>query len=179
MTASLTPTFSATPTLSGLVLTGLLSAMGSAAIAQTPPPAPTGMRAPEAMRDAPHADGKMDHRDPAKMQAMMAKRTAEMKAMVKVIPGSVPVTGKFYGFINWQAAVVTVVVSALIGALLLSALSSKVSKEDYERLQAKERQAVRVNAVVTAEGRYYMGQIEQYKAKNPKATDFPAYKPAE
>ena len=106
--------------------------------------------------------------------------TAEMKAVVKVIPGSVPVTGKFYGFTNWQAAVVTVVVSALLGALLLSALSSKVSKEDFERLQAKERQAVRTNAVVTAEGRYYIDQIKRYKGKNPnKTTDFPAYKPAE
>ena len=100
MTASLTSTFSASRTLSGLVLTGLLTAMGSAAIAQTPPPAPTGMRAPEAMRDAPHADGKMDYRDPAKMQAMMAKRTAEMKAMLKITPAQEPAWTTFMAAMN-------------------------------------------------------------------------------
>ena len=85
-----TSNFSASRTLSGLVLTGLLTAMGGAAIAQTPPPAPAGMRAPEAMRDAPHAGGTMDHRDPAKMQAMMAKRAAEMKAKLKITSAQEP-----------------------------------------------------------------------------------------
>ena len=86
MTASFTSKFATSRTLSGLVLTGLLTAVGGAAIAQTPPPAPAGMRAPEAMRDAPHADGRMDHHDPANMQAMMAKRTADMKVKLKITP---------------------------------------------------------------------------------------------
>lgn len=93
MTASFTSKFATSRTLSGLMLAGLLTAMGGAAIAQTPPPGPAGMRAPDAMRDAPPADGKMGpmgHRDPAKMQAMMAKRAAEMKARLKITPAQEP-----------------------------------------------------------------------------------------
>ena len=89
MTISDTRPSATSRTLSGLVLAGLLTAMGGAAIAQTPPPGPAGMRAPDAMRDAPPADGKMGpmgHHDPANMQAMMAKRTAEMKAKLKITP---------------------------------------------------------------------------------------------
>lgn len=89
-TSKRTSKLSANRTLSGLVLTGLLTAMGGAAIAQTPPPGPAGMRAPEALRDAPHADGKMGHRDPAHMQAMMAKRAADMKAKLKITPAQEP-----------------------------------------------------------------------------------------
>lgn len=90
MTASTTSKFATSRTLSGLMLAGLLTAMGGAAIAQTPPPGPAGMRAPDAMRDAPPADGQMGHRDPAKMQAMMAKRAAEMKAKLKITPAQEP-----------------------------------------------------------------------------------------
>ena len=74
------------------LLGGLLTAAMATAMAQTPPP--TGMRAPDAMRDnaggpngpmggEPHHMGRMD---PAKMQAMMARRQAEMKARLKITP---------------------------------------------------------------------------------------------
>ena len=86
MTASTTSKFAANPTVRGLLLAGLLTAVGSAAMAQTPAPGPAGMRAPEAMRDAPYADAHRGYRDPAKMQAMMAKRAADMKAKLKITP---------------------------------------------------------------------------------------------
>ena len=105
--------------------------------------------------------------------------TADMKAGAKLIPSSVPVKGKFYGFTNWQAAAVTVVVSALLGALLLSVLSSKVSKEDFERLQVKEQKAQADYKSIFNEDKYYFDQIRRYKEKNPKTFDFPAYKRAE
>ncbi len=100
MTASTTSKFAASHTLRGLLLAGLLTAVGSAAIAQTPAPGPAGMRAPEAMRDAPHADGKMGHRDPAKMQAMMAKRAADMKAKLKITPAQEPAWTTFTAAMN-------------------------------------------------------------------------------
>ena len=80
--------------LTRLVLSGVMAASCTAALAQTPPPSltppPTGMRAPDAMRDsaaAPvdshHANG---HMNPANRQAMMAKRQADMKAKLKITP---------------------------------------------------------------------------------------------
>lgn len=93
MTASFTSKFSASRTFSALVMAGLLTAMGGAAIAQTPPPGPAGMRAPEAMRDASQPDGKMGrmgHGDPAKMQARMAKHQAALKASLKLTPAQEP-----------------------------------------------------------------------------------------
>ena len=90
MTASISSThaskLSASYTLSGLLLTGLLTVMGGAAIAQALPPAPAGMRSAEAMPDQPHANAKMAHRDAAATQAMRAQRMAEMKARLKITP---------------------------------------------------------------------------------------------
>lgn len=92
-----TAKFSASRAFSGLVLTGLLTAMGGAAMAQTPTAPATGMQAPEATRGASHADGKMGykmhnkgHRDPAKMQARMVKRMAEMKAKLNITAAQEP-----------------------------------------------------------------------------------------
>ena len=80
--------------LTRFVLSGVIAASCTAALAQTPPapltPPPTGMRAPDAMRDS--AAAPMDgyhgkgHMDPANMQAMMAKRQADMKAKLKITP---------------------------------------------------------------------------------------------
>lgn len=75
-------------------LSGVIAASCTAALAQTPPlpltPPPTGMRAPDAMRDSAAApmDGHhgKGHMDPANMQAMMAKRQADMKARLKITP---------------------------------------------------------------------------------------------
>ena len=74
--------------LNHLVLAGLLSAVGASAMAQAPATPPT---APSA---APYAAGQptgspgdhMGHHDPAKMQAMMAKRQADMKVRLKITP---------------------------------------------------------------------------------------------
>lgn len=77
-----------------LLLSGVIAVSCTAALAQTPPapltPPLTGMRAPDAMRDSSTAP--MDshhgkgHMDPANMQAMMAKRQADMKAKLKISP---------------------------------------------------------------------------------------------
>ena len=75
-----------------LLLSGLLAACSAAALAQTPPP--TGMRAPDAMRDSadsPMSEGPhMGQMDPVKMQAMRVKRQAEMKAKLKITPSQEP-----------------------------------------------------------------------------------------
>ena len=71
--------------LNSLVLAGLLAAAGASAMAQTAPltPAP----APAAMgMAAGHHGQRMDRHDPAKMQAMVAKRQAEMKARLQITP---------------------------------------------------------------------------------------------
>jgi len=72
--------FKPSASLNSLVLAGLLATAG-AAMAQTPPAPPAG---------SPPAAGKpgerMGHHDPAKMQAMIAKRQAELKAKLKITP---------------------------------------------------------------------------------------------
>ena len=88
----MTPAPNSPKHLSRTVLACLTAALCVAAIAQTPPPAPlsppTGMRAPDAMRDStsgPTGGGQpMGRIDPAKMQAMVAKHHAEMKAKLKI-----------------------------------------------------------------------------------------------
>jgi periplasmic protein CpxP/Spy len=94
----MTATQTLSKNLGRVLLTGLLAASCAAAIAQTPPPAPmpppTGMRAPDAMRDGGNGPmggaHPMGHMDPAKMQAMMAKRQAEMKAKLKITSAQEP-----------------------------------------------------------------------------------------
>jgi hypothetical protein len=86
MTASIASQLAASRTLSGLVFSGLLTAMGSAAVAQTPPATPDGLRAPNVVRDASPAECHMGYGDPAKMQARMANREAEQKATLKITP---------------------------------------------------------------------------------------------
>ena len=73
-------------TVNGLVLAGLLATAGAGAIAQTPatPQGDAGTTAtspPASMHD-----GQMGRHDPAKMQAFMAKRQADMKAKLKITP---------------------------------------------------------------------------------------------
>ncbi|MGH8805529.1 MAG: Spy/CpxP family protein refolding chaperone [Polaromonas sp.] len=67
--------------LNGLVLAGLLATAGASAMAQGAPagPAAAGMPA------GPQA-GHMGRHDPAKMQASIAKRQAELKAQLKLTP---------------------------------------------------------------------------------------------
>lgn len=71
--------------LNGLVLAGLLATVGASAMAQTPPPAPTGAPAVAGKPAGPHGD-RMGRHDPAKMQAFIAKRQAELKAKLKITP---------------------------------------------------------------------------------------------
>ena len=80
-------TFKPRATLNTLVLAGLLTAAGGVALAQTTAttPAPATAAMGMGMAGGHHGD-RMDHRDPAKMQAVMAKRQAEMKAKLKITP---------------------------------------------------------------------------------------------
>lgn len=76
MTSALKPLAS----LNRLLLAGLLATAGFGAMAQ-------GAAAPAAMgmHDAMH-EGGMGRHDPAKMQAMIAKQQAELKAKLKIMP---------------------------------------------------------------------------------------------
>ena len=75
---------SALRSLNSLVLTGLLITVGASAMAQVPPAS----SAPAATAAEKQRDGQrmMGRHDPAKMQAWMAKRQAELKAKLKITP---------------------------------------------------------------------------------------------
>lgn len=72
--------------LNGLVLAALLATAGTAAWAQAAPAAPSAGPAGASMFAAPHGDRMMGHRDPAKRQAWIAKRQAELKARLQITP---------------------------------------------------------------------------------------------
>ena len=78
--------------LNGLVLAGLLATAGAGAMAQGTDAAPAALKpstsAPAAQNTMPrHGDQhRMGRHDPARMQAWMAKRQAEMKAKLKITP---------------------------------------------------------------------------------------------
>ncbi|MDB5884154.1 MAG: hypothetical protein JWR74_325 [Polaromonas sp.] len=77
--------------LSGLVLAGLLASAAFSAGAQGTDAAPSGLNpgtsAPAAKNARPqHGEHRMGRHDPAKMQAWMAKRQAEMKTRLKITP---------------------------------------------------------------------------------------------
>jgi Spy/CpxP family protein refolding chaperone len=80
-------TFKPLSTLNTLVLAGLLTAAGGVAVAQTAAttPAPATAAMGMGMAGGHHGD-RMGHRDPAKMQAMMAKHQADMKVRLKITP---------------------------------------------------------------------------------------------
>ena len=70
--------------LNSLVLAGLLATVGASAMAQVPPASiPAAAAAAERQRDEHRMMGR---HDPAKMQAWMAKRQAELKAKLKITP---------------------------------------------------------------------------------------------
>ncbi len=61
-----------------LALAALLATLGASAMAQGAPASPTTPTSP--------SESRMGRHDPAKMQAMMAKRQAELKATLKITP---------------------------------------------------------------------------------------------
>ena len=73
-------------TVNGLLLAGLLATAGAGAIAQTPatPQGDAGTTA--ASPPAGMHGGQMGRHDPAKMEAYLAKRQADMKAKLKITP---------------------------------------------------------------------------------------------
>lgn len=78
-------TFKRSSTFNALVLAGMLATMGAGAMAQgTPAPAPAGPAA--AGKPSGPGGEHMGRHDPAKMQAMMAKRMADLKAKLKITP---------------------------------------------------------------------------------------------
>jgi len=78
--------------LTGLVFAGLLTAFGASAMAQSAAPAAPGASAsgPIGENKSQHMDQHMSqhrgHHDPAKMQAMMAKHQADLKAKLQITP---------------------------------------------------------------------------------------------
>ena len=74
--------------LNRVVLAGLLCAIGTSVMAQAPatPPAAATTAPYAAGQPSDSPGGHMGHHDPAKMQAMMAKSQAEMKAKLKITP---------------------------------------------------------------------------------------------
>lgn len=99
----------------------------------------------------------------------------EVGAAGEKLPRSISVEGEVFGFTNWKAAAVTAAVSAVVGALLLLAgQSSKVSKADYEQLQAQNATLGKTNEQLGATVVRYEEQIKRYRGKNPKANGFPA-----
>lgn len=74
--------------LTGLVLAGLLTAFGASAIAQSAAPAAPGAAASSLNGEnkSHHMGQHMGHHDPAKMQAMMAKHHADLKAKLQLTP---------------------------------------------------------------------------------------------
>lgn len=80
-------TFASKPfaSLNSLVLAGLLATVGVSAMAQSAPAAPPAGTAASGKPAAPRGE-RMDRHDPAKMQAMMARHQAEMKAKLKITP---------------------------------------------------------------------------------------------
>lgn len=70
--------------LGSLILAGLLATAGASAMAEGQPATPA---AASAQQTGPHAEPSMrGHRDPAKMQAWVAKRMAALKAKLKITP---------------------------------------------------------------------------------------------
>lgn len=71
--------------LNSFILAGLLATVGASAMAQGAPTAPPA-GPPAAGKTAGPAGERMERHDPAKMQAWMAKRQAELKAKLKITP---------------------------------------------------------------------------------------------
>ena len=70
--------------LNELVLAGLLTTFGASAMAQSAAPAAPGAAA--SIPSSEHMGQHMGHHDPAKMQAIMAKHQADLKAKLKLTP---------------------------------------------------------------------------------------------
>jgi periplasmic protein CpxP/Spy len=76
--------FKPSASLNSLVLAGLLATVGASAMAQAPVAPPAGTP-PVAGKAAPRGDH-MGRHDPAKFQAWIAKRQADLKAKLKITP---------------------------------------------------------------------------------------------
>ena len=102
--------------------------------------------------------------------------TAEMKAGAALIQTKITVDFK-QGW-RWVAGLLLGPVAFLLLGMGVTGQFSKVSKSDFEQLQAKEQQLQAKNTKLRKEGNYYLKQIEKYKAKNPETTAFPTYEEA-
>ena len=73
-------------TVNGLLLAGLLATAGAGAIAQTPAAPPSDAATTAASPPATMHGGQMGRHDPAKMEAYLARRQADMKAKLRITP---------------------------------------------------------------------------------------------
>jgi hypothetical protein len=113
----------------------------------------------------------------------------EVGAAGEKLPRSISVEGEVFGFTNWKIAVGCLVGPVLFLLLIQASLGqfSKVSKEEYEQLQAlnatiqaKSAMLRETNNLLDEENRFYLKHIGRYVAKNKKAAvDFPTWKRVE
>lgn len=78
--------FNRTASLNSLVLAGLMATVGASAMAQAPAAPTAAPAAATAGKPAGHHGDRMARHDPAKMQAWIAKRQADLKAKLKITP---------------------------------------------------------------------------------------------
>jgi Spy/CpxP family protein refolding chaperone len=87
---------SAVTSLNRLILAGLLAAGASAVMAQAPAAAPPPPASAGTMMNGPGGQHMMmGQRDPAKMQAQIAKHQADMKALLKITPAQEAVWSRY------------------------------------------------------------------------------------
>ena len=109
--------------------------------------------------------------------------TNDMKAGAALIPSKITVD--FAQGWRWVAGLVLGPVAFLLLGMGFAGQFSTMSKSDFEQLQKQQQQSqAKVKELeeafkkAAAVDHYYFGQIEKYKAKNPKTKDFPVYKEA-
>ena len=110
--------------------------------------------------------------------------TTDIKAGAALIPSKITVD--FAQGWRWVAGLVLGPVAFLLLGMGFAGQFSTMSKSDFGQLQKQQQQSqAKVKELeeafkkAAAVDHYYFGQIEKYKAKNPKTKDFPAYKGAE
>ena len=109
----------------------------------------------------------------ASTQQLSAAAAALTKA-VETVPRSVPVD-----FLRGWAHVFGLALGPLAAVLLflwgLGAFSG-VAQAKYDRLKQEQQALTRANEQLRTEGRFYLGQVQQYRKKFPKAASyFPKY----
>ncbi|RYE90001.1 MAG: hypothetical protein EOO37_03940 [Cytophagaceae bacterium] len=121
-----------------------------------------------------------------KATAAMQQGTAAMAATAERFPHKVAIEGDFHGFSSWKvaAALIGLTILLLVIGMGMGGQFSKVSRADFDRLQArndsiriKNASTRKTNELLNEENLFYLRNIKRYVAKNKKsAAAFPEYK---